>query len=89
MLPPQTVLALLLASAFLLLLLATLSTPVIKPVPLGSTDGVRYGVWGFCTSGATATCSPITVGYDVGMFDLHVLFLALVGLAPQYLVLFF
>lgn len=61
MLRPATPLAILLAIAFALLLLSVLSTPVIKAIPLGSFQGVTFGVFGFCNGG---TCTSIQIGYD-------------------------
>jgi hypothetical protein len=50
--------------AFALLLIAVISTPIIKPIPLGSFKGVTFGVFGFCK--ADGECSPIELGYDTG-----------------------
>ncbi|KAK0613150.1 SUR7/PalI family-domain-containing protein [Bombardia bombarda] len=61
MLRPATPLSVLLFSAFCLLLLAVLSTPIIKAVPLCSFGGDDFGVFGYCTS---TGCSPIEIGYD-------------------------
>ena len=61
MLRPATPLSVLLFAAFCLLLLAVLSTPIIKAVPLGSFNGVNFGVFGYCTP---SSCSRIEVGYD-------------------------
>ncbi|KAK4125054.1 pali-domain-containing protein [Parathielavia appendiculata] len=72
MLRPATPLSLLLFAAFALLLLSILSTPIIKAIPLGSWEGVDFGVFGYCDKNG---CTPIEVGYDVrslnsGDFDL-------------------
>jgi hypothetical protein len=61
MLRPATPLSVLLFAAFALLLLAVLSTPIIKAVPLGSFQGVDFGVFGYCNGDA---CSSIEIGYD-------------------------
>lgn len=66
MLRPATPLAVVLFFAFALLLLSVLSTPVIKAVPLGSYEGISFGVFGFCE--ANGTCSGIELGYDPGLF---------------------
>jgi hypothetical protein len=50
--------------AFALLLLAVLSTPIIKAIPLGSFKGVTFGVFGYCKG---STCSSISIGYDTSM----------------------
>ncbi|KAF2435677.1 pali-domain-containing protein [Tothia fuscella] len=62
MLRPATPLSILFFIAFVLLLLSTLSTPVIKGVPLASYKGTTYGVWGTC--GPNGNCSKIEIGYD-------------------------
>ncbi|KAK0733702.1 SUR7/PalI family-domain-containing protein [Lasiosphaeria miniovina] len=62
MLRPATPLSVLLFAAFCLLLLAVLSTPIIKAVPLGSFLGVNFGVFGWCKGD---TCSGIEIGYGV------------------------
>lgn len=66
MLRPATPLAVLLFAAFALLVLATISTPIIKQIPLSSFNienfgDLSFGVFGYCTS---AGCSPIEIGYD-------------------------
>lgn len=63
MLRPATPLAILLFAAFGLLLLATISTPIIKDIPLGEHGGFKFGVFGYCTS---TRCSPFEIGYDAG-----------------------
>lgn len=65
MLRPATPLTILLLVAFALLLIAVLSTPIVKDIPLGKYQDVTFGVFGFCN--AKDGCSSITVGYDVGM----------------------
>jgi hypothetical protein len=61
LLKPATPLTLLLLTAFALLLLSTLSTPVIKKVPLATYKNVDFGVFGLCSSDS---CTPARVGYD-------------------------
>ena len=63
MLRPATPLSVLFFLAFVLLLLSTLSTPVIKGIPLASFKGVDFGVWGFCKA---SNCSKIEIGYNTG-----------------------
>jgi hypothetical protein len=62
MLRPATPLSVLFFAAFGLLLLSVLSTPIIKPIPLGTFKGVNFGVFGLCD--ADGTCSSIEIGYD-------------------------
>lgn len=64
MLRPATPLTVLLFAAFAMLLLAVLSTPIIKAIPLGTYKGVNFGVFGWCDSNQ---CSPIEIGYDTCM----------------------
>ncbi|TPX14446.1 uncharacterized protein E0L32_005410 [Thyridium curvatum] len=66
MLRPATPLAVLLGVAFALLLIAVLSTPIIKQIPLGAFHGVTFGVFGVCK--ADGTCSKIEIGYNTGQF---------------------
>ncbi|KAF1809895.1 pali-domain-containing protein [Eremomyces bilateralis CBS 781.70] len=61
MLRPATPLSILFLAAFVLLLLATLSTPIIKSIPLGNWKGVDFGVWGYCTDSG---CTSVQLGYD-------------------------
>lgn len=63
MLRPATPLSILFFVAFVLLLLSTLSTPVIKAIPLASYKGVDFGVWGYC---GASNCSKIEIGYNTG-----------------------
>lgn len=65
MLRPATPLTILFFIAFVLLVLATISTPIIKGIPIASFDGVTFGVFGYCTP---TTCSKIGVGYTVGTY---------------------
>lgn len=67
LLRPATPLAILFLVAFVLLLLATLSTPIIKAIPLASFGGIDFGVFGYCQG---STCSGIRVGYSTeSLFD--------------------
>jgi len=61
MLRPATPLSILFFVAFVLLLISTLSTPIIKAIPLATHDGVDYGVFGACRG---STCTGIKVGYN-------------------------
>lgn len=63
LLRPATPLTILFLIAFVLLLLATLSTPIIKAIPLASFSGVDFGVFGYCQSDGSS-CSGISVGYS-------------------------
>jgi hypothetical protein len=75
MLRPATPLSVLFLVAFALLLLSTLSTPVIKAIPIASFDGYDFGVWGFCKGD---TCSSVQIGYNTGMsHHFHTLILGL------------
>ncbi|KAI0008630.1 pali-domain-containing protein [Xylariaceae sp. FL0662B] len=61
MLRPATPLTVLLSAAFVMMLLAVLSTPIIKAIPLGTYKGVSFGVFGYCNGDK---CSPVEIGYD-------------------------
>ena len=62
MLRPATPLTVLYFVAFVLLLLSTLSTPVIKAIPLASYGGINYGVFGACSA---TECTKIQIGYSL------------------------
>jgi hypothetical protein len=64
MLRPATPLSILFFIAFCLLLLSTLSTPIIKSIPLATYRNINFGVLGYCE--ATGCKGPI-IGYDTGM----------------------
>jgi uncharacterized membrane protein len=64
MLRPATPLAGLFFIAFLLLLLSSLTVPVIKGLSLAVYDGSRFGVWGYCADNGNR-CSGIEVGYTI------------------------
>ncbi|KAL9135230.1 MAG: hypothetical protein Q9175_003583 [Cornicularia normoerica] len=61
MLRPATPLTILFFVAFVLLLLSTISTPIVKGIPLASYNGVTYGVLGYCGSSG---CSKVQIGYS-------------------------
>ncbi|RDA83670.1 hypothetical protein CP532_0048 [Ophiocordyceps camponoti-leonardi (nom. inval.)] len=61
MIRPATALSVLLSVAFALLLISTLSVPLIKQIPLASFNGVNFGVFGFCKGD---NCSPLSLGLD-------------------------
>lgn len=69
MLRPATPLAILFFVAFVLLLLSTISTPVVKGIPLASFRGVNYGVFGYCKGD---TCSSPQVGYKSSTWEVVV-----------------
>ena len=51
-------------AAFVLLLLSTLSTPIIQGIPLATFRGVRFGTFGYCNG---TDCKGPMIGYDTGM----------------------
>ncbi|KAI9675076.1 MAG: hypothetical protein M1817_001483 [Caeruleum heppii] len=57
---PATPLSAVLFVAFVLLLIAVISTPIVKSIKLATWDGVDFGVFGYCKG---TTCSGISVGY--------------------------
>ena len=59
---PATPLSLVFLAAATLLLLTSLSTPVIRAFVLGANNGYSFGVWGFCKDDG---CSPVQIGYSV------------------------
>ncbi|KKZ60709.1 hypothetical protein EMCG_04636 [[Emmonsia] crescens] len=61
LLRPATPLSILLLTAFVLLLLSVLSTPVVKSIPLASVDNIKFGIFGYCVG---SDCTPINVGYS-------------------------
>jgi len=66
MLRPATPLSILFFVAFVLLLLSTLSTPIIRGIPIATVNGVNFGVFGYCGNG---TCDGPMIGYDTGMYN--------------------
>ena len=63
MLRPATPLAIIFFLAFVLLLLSTISTPIIKAIPLGSFQGYDFGVFGWCNGNR---CEGPRIGYNTG-----------------------
>ena len=63
MLRPATPLAIIFFLAFVLLLLSTISTPIIKQIPLGSYQGYDFGVFGWCNGDR---CEGPRIGYTTG-----------------------
>jgi hypothetical protein len=63
MLRPATPLSILFFIAFCLLLLSTLSTPIIPSIPIATYRGIDFGVLGYCQDGK---CYGPMVGYDTG-----------------------
>lgn len=61
MLRPATPLSLIFLVAFVFFLLASLSVPIVKNIPLGQHDDTVYGVFGFCKGD---DCSDIGLGYS-------------------------
>lgn len=61
MLRPATPLSICFLAAFVLLLISTLSTPIIESLPLASFEGINYGVLGACKG--DNECTGIRVGY--------------------------
>lgn len=64
MLRPATPLSILFFVAFCLLLLSTLSTPIISAIPLATYRGINFGVLGYCPNGGS--CKAPMIGYDTG-----------------------
>jgi hypothetical protein len=60
LLKPATPLTVLLLAAFTLLLLSTISTPIVKGIPLATFENVDFGVFGYCKG---SQCSGVRVGY--------------------------
>lgn len=67
MLRPATPLAIIFFLAFVLLLLSTISTPIIKAIPLGSYQGYDFGVFGYCNGN---NCEGVQIGYTTGEKDM-------------------
>ncbi|EMC98202.1 hypothetical protein BAUCODRAFT_23016 [Baudoinia panamericana UAMH 10762] len=61
LLRPATPLSIILFVAFVLVLLSTLSTPIIHAIPLGTLQGWNLGVFGYCKGD---TCSGYQIGYS-------------------------
>ncbi|KAI5287138.1 regulator of ime2 [Ascosphaera aggregata] len=60
--PPATPLAIILFVALAFLAISTISTPVIKQIPLAVVSDVHFGVLGYCHDGGA--CSDYRIGYD-------------------------
>ena len=67
MLRPATPLSILLFASFVLLLISTISTPIVKGIPLARNDGVNYGVFGWCPD--VGACSGVQVGWNTGTWS--------------------
>ena len=65
MLRPATPLSILFFVAFVLLLLSTLSAPIIKSIPLATYGGFNFGVLGYCENGGSSCEGPM-IGYNTG-----------------------
>lgn len=65
---PATPLSVLLLGAFVLLLLSTLSTPIIGSINIATFGGVKFGVFGWCSKRAN-TCSGVSFGYNMGVLE--------------------
>ncbi|KAK5114261.1 hypothetical protein LTR85_010326 [Meristemomyces frigidus] len=61
LLRPATPLSVIFFVAFVLLLLSTLSTPIIHAIPLGAFQGYNFGVFGYCKG---TVCSGFKIGYS-------------------------
>lgn len=68
LLRPATPLSIIFLAAFVLLLLSTLSTPIIKSIPIGTFQGYNFGVFGYCKGN---DCSGYQLGYDTGTCRLY------------------
>lgn len=65
MLRPATPLTIVLLISFVLLLLSTLSSPIIPSIPIATFQGIHFGVFGYCTP--DDGCIGIRVGYTTGL----------------------
>lgn len=65
MLRPATPLSILFFVAFCLLLLSTISTPIIPAIPIATYRNINFGVLGYCPNGGA--CKGPMIGYDTGM----------------------
>ena len=75
MLRPATPLTILFFVAFVLLVLATISTPIIQGIHIASFNGVNFGVFGYCTP---TTCTKIGIGYTLGTYGSSATMVALI-----------
>ncbi|KAJ4384248.1 hypothetical protein N0V86_001095 [Didymella sp. IMI 355093] len=62
MLRPATPLSILFFIAFCLLLLSTISTPIIPAIPIATYRNINFGVLGYCPNGGS--CKGPMIGYD-------------------------
>ncbi|KAI9703357.1 MAG: regulator of ime2 [Candelina mexicana] len=62
MIRPATPLSVILFIAFAFCLLSTLSTPIIKAIPLATFAGVDFGVFGYCQG---TKCGSAKIGYNI------------------------
>ncbi|KAF3051686.1 regulator of ime2 [Didymella keratinophila] len=62
MLRPATPLSILFFVAFCLLLLSTISTPIIPAIPIATYRNINFGVLGYCPNGGS--CKGPMIGYD-------------------------
>ncbi|SMR64527.1 unnamed protein product [Zymoseptoria tritici ST99CH_3D1] len=68
MLRPATPLSVIFFVAFVLLLLSTISTPVVRGIPLGRFQGYNFGVLGWCND--DGRCTGAQIGYSTdGLFS--------------------
>ena len=68
MLRPATPLSILFFVAFCLLLLSTISTPIVPAIPIATYRNINFGVLGYCPNGGS--CKGPMIGYDTGtLFD--------------------
>lgn len=67
MLRPATPLSILFFVAFCLLLLSTISTPIIPAIPIATYRNINFGVLGYCPNGGS--CKGPMIGYDTGMLS--------------------
>lgn len=65
MLRPATPLTLVLLCSFVLLLLSTLSSPIIPSIPIATFKGVHFGVFGYCQP--EQGCTNVRIGYTTGL----------------------
>lgn len=61
--PPALPLIIVIFVAFALLVVSVISAPIVKDIPIGSVNGVHFGIFGSCKQ---STCSQYSVGYQSG-----------------------
>lgn len=64
MLRPATPLSILFFVAFCLLLLSTISTPIVPAIPIATYRNINFGVLGYCPDGES--CKGPMIGYNTG-----------------------